>query len=521
MYSFIASWASLCSLLIFVSSVNAAVPDKQGILAQLRKNGACCTALDYFLPDKVHFNILTDAAYANSQHSFWAAQPQSLTPTCIVIPTSTQDVSTAIAILSIANQASIRGCQFAIRGAGHTPNKGANNIDGGVTIDMQSMDQVVVSDDRKTVSIGPGNRWRNIYPKLDELNLVMVGGRASQVGTGGLVTGGGISYFSGRYGFVCDNVKSFEVVLANSSIITASNTKNSDIFRALKGGSNNFGVVTRIDTALYPQEKFWGGTIAQPITNKELLWPFLSTLTASANFDPYAAIIINFAWLAGVPSIVNNVIYTDSDATWPPPSLQPLDSMPKISTTIRKDALTSFTDELAATLVITTGRLNIFSTLTFINDVEATPEFLAAVFDIVDATAKELLTVVGLIFTCSFQPIPRTIYAKSAGTGGNVLGLERFDKDFINFLFSLSWQLPIDNARVEAALKTAEAAIVDLAKRSGLYSEYVYLNYAAQWQEPVKSYGAQNVQFMRGVSKKYDPNGLFQKAVPGGFKLGI
>jgi hypothetical protein len=55
---------------------------------------------------------------------------------------------------------------------------------------MQSMNQVTVSSDQKIVSIGPGNRWGNIYPTLDGMNLAMVGGRVSPVGSGGLITGG-------------------------------------------------------------------------------------------------------------------------------------------------------------------------------------------------------------------------------------------------------------------------------------------------------------------------------------------
>jgi hypothetical protein len=55
---------------------------------------------------------------------------------------------------------------------------------------MQSMNQVVVSDDQQIVRIGAGNRWGNVFPTLDNLDLAMVGGRVSGVGAGGLITGG-------------------------------------------------------------------------------------------------------------------------------------------------------------------------------------------------------------------------------------------------------------------------------------------------------------------------------------------
>lgn len=42
-----------------------------------------------------------------------------------------------------------------------------------------------------------------------------------------------------------DQVVNYEVVLADGSIVEANATTNSDLFRALKGGSNNFGIVSR------------------------------------------------------------------------------------------------------------------------------------------------------------------------------------------------------------------------------------------------------------------------------------
>ena len=61
---------------------------------------------------------------------------------------------------------------------------------------MQSMNQVTVSSDQQVVSIGPGNRWGNVYKPLDDLSLAMVGGRVTEVGVGGLVLGSKETRFS-------------------------------------------------------------------------------------------------------------------------------------------------------------------------------------------------------------------------------------------------------------------------------------------------------------------------------------
>ena len=47
-----------------------------------------------------------------------------------------------------------------------------------------------ISDDRKTVSVGPGARWGKVYEYLDQYDVTAVGGRVAQIGVGGLILGG-------------------------------------------------------------------------------------------------------------------------------------------------------------------------------------------------------------------------------------------------------------------------------------------------------------------------------------------
>lgn len=68
---------------------------------------------------------------------------------------------------------------------------------------------------------------------------------------------GGISYFSGFRGWACDNVENYEIVLANGKIVNASPSTNPDLFFALRGGGNNFGIVTRMDLTTLPQGNMW------------------------------------------------------------------------------------------------------------------------------------------------------------------------------------------------------------------------------------------------------------------------
>lgn len=102
-------------------------------------------------------------------------------------------------------------CKFAVKSGGHAAFAGASNIEGGVTLDLRKLNQIVVSADKKQTAVGAGNVWYDVYTKLQPMGLTVIGGRVSAIGVGGLTLGGGISFFSNRYGWACDNVNNYQV----------------------------------------------------------------------------------------------------------------------------------------------------------------------------------------------------------------------------------------------------------------------------------------------------------------------
>lgn len=118
-----------------------------------------------------------------------------MSPACIVRPRDSRDVSTTVWILSTLTRygflfGSRRGCLFAVRGGGHAPFAGSANIDGGVTIDLSPLKDILVRPDRSITEVGPGASWLDAYLTLDAMNLAVSGGRISTVGVAGLTLGG-------------------------------------------------------------------------------------------------------------------------------------------------------------------------------------------------------------------------------------------------------------------------------------------------------------------------------------------
>ncbi len=113
------------------------------------------------------------------------------------------------------------------------------------------MTERTIDTKASTIAIGPGNRWVDVYTALEPHGLYTNGGRFKTVGVPGLSLIGGFHYFINKYGYTMDSMRSYDVVLGNGTQVVANATSNPELFWALKGGANNFGIVTRFVMQAY------------------------------------------------------------------------------------------------------------------------------------------------------------------------------------------------------------------------------------------------------------------------------
>ncbi|KAM6511531.1 hypothetical protein FALCPG4_016536 [Fusarium falciforme] len=165
----------------------------------------------------------------------------------VVFPTSTEDVQAAIKFARKSN------LEIAIKCGGHHFSP-ASSIEGGIVIDMKALNSVEVDKQNMRVTIGGGCLWGDVYTTLREHDLECVGGGVHVVGVGGHLTGGGYGPLSQKFGMACDNIISAIVVLADGRVVKASESKNPDLFWAIRGGSSSFGVVVQFVLRTFPPQ---------------------------------------------------------------------------------------------------------------------------------------------------------------------------------------------------------------------------------------------------------------------------
>lgn len=129
---------------------------------------------------------------------------------------------------------------------------------------MENINTLEVDFAGENIRVGAGATLGSVYAALDPYNKSAVIGRYEKVGLG-LALGAGFSYFSNRDGLAVDNVVEYEVVLANGTVVLADLDNHPDLFWALKGGNNNFGVVTHFHLRIFDTPgRVLGGLIYYP-----------------------------------------------------------------------------------------------------------------------------------------------------------------------------------------------------------------------------------------------------------------
>ncbi|KAJ8109073.1 hypothetical protein ONZ43_g6242 [Nemania bipapillata] len=196
----------------------------------------------------------------------------------------------------------------------------------------------------------------------------------------------------------------------------------------------------------------------------------------------------------------------------------PFDEVKTLPTLFNTTTIESIAAAAAASQV-QSGSWNYGLTLTFNNDRRIAQLCVELHTELVESL-KTLMAPESFYTQMFLQPLPAYRWPIGKQRGGNVLGLDNLTNNAL--LYTAGVGILDNDAPVEAAhaqVKAMAVKLVDFAKSVQGDMEFIYLNYADSDQDPLGTYGAANIQLMKDVAAKYDPTGIFQTRIPGGYKI--
>ncbi|KAF4610654.1 hypothetical protein D9613_006785 [Agrocybe pediades] len=430
----------------------------------------------------------------------WASSSTQLAK-CVVEPGTAGDVGVILNIVATTQT------PFAVKGGGHASNPGFSSTTG-VHISMTRFDEVTYDAASQTVVVGSGLVWDDVYEALAPHNVNVVGGRVTGVGVAGFTLGGGYSWKTNQYGLTIDTVTAFELVKPDGTVVTVTQASDPALFSGLKGGLNNFGIVTKFTLKTFPQTQVWGGLITIVAPHIDDVAAATAAFSASAT-DPKAGIITTYNFLLGQPGISLLLFY---DAPTPPAGIfDDFLAIPYFSKDVKTRDFLSLVK--ASPSDATSGTRGIFNTVSLL---QFTPNLLDVILNETIFWGTQLSLKGGVFISYDVEPFLPDIYSHNTQTTAfppvRSLGL-------LPFNIYYAWTSSLFDDDFHEAARLSAKAVYDAAVAEGqtaIVGAPIYPNYAIYDTPLTGMYGA-NLPALQALKASVDPSNVMGLA--GGFKF--
>jgi hypothetical protein len=317
---------------------------------------------------------------------------------------------------------------------------------------------------------------------------------------------GGISFYAARHGWGIDNVCSFQIVLGDGRVVTASPESEPKLYRALRGGGSNFGIITAFELKAYPYNRMWGGrTLIDSCHARQAIAAYEGFVNQQ-EVDSKGHTIFIATYDEGPLRLIQYMAYTEPQADLP--IFDELRKVPTIESSLGLTDYTTLAQNIAG-LQDGVGYRAAVATLTLKLDKDLL-NFAYDVFVEVASPKSEYIN-----STMEFHAIPRT-----TNPAGNMFGLEGADGPLISFLLIFVTSDAKHDNEVTETLQKIIGRVEEESKKRRLYHPFLFANYSAQWQNVIDSYGEASTKYFTEVANVYDPERVFQRLQAGSFKVG-
>ncbi|ROT43687.1 FAD binding domain-containing protein [Sodiomyces alkalinus F11] len=453
--------------------------------------------------------------YIREQKQYWSTAAGDLKPSCLLYPQTTDELVAIVSILRDNNET------FAVKSGGHNPNNYFSSVHGGPLISTAKLNQVTLDPEAETVRVGPGNRWEDVSEALQRTGYSAVGGRIGNVGVGGYILGGGLSFMSTQYGWAANSVLEFELVLPNATVISVTDSSSPDLFRALKGGGNAYGVVASFLLQAYPQGEVWGGVLTYLSTPKTDAAMLRAIREFTEHYPDEKAAIIPTAILTAGGALNIWILFVYYNGPSPPAgTFDAFAALQPFANTARTQSYHSLVT--SNNFAVVEGSVYHIGTETMPLPDAANVAVLDDIYEHWKQVRSSILLVPGMVGNVAFQPLPRGMARIAREKGGDLLDLDD-SVDRVVLAITVSHLLDVNSPRIQDALRSGYSGMREIvlqATREGRLPEAylpLFMNDGFYEQDYFGRLSLEMAELAARVQEEVDPSGMFRNRT-GGFK---
>ena len=327
---------------------------------------------------------------------------------------------------------------------------------------------------------------------------------------------------SAQYGWSASSVIEYELVLANGTVTTASATRNPDLFRALKGGGNNFAIVVSYRLQTYRQGDVFGGNLIFPHTDKTArkLLKAVRDFT-EYNTDDKAAVIVT-AERAPIDLIDSWILFLFYDGPVVPEGIfknftdaHPILDTTKVQPYAKLMAGSNWVVLPASVVMIATETVPLPS----VADGDDIMDVLHGHWRNMTDTTQ---LVPGIVSSIAFQPFPKRIAQAALDRGGDLIDVDP-DVDRLIIEMNYAFSLRSDYEKLDGIMQETYGGlrerVIGYVQEARLPDVYcpLFMNYAYYRQDYWGRLKPENAEFAHAVAEQVDPAGFFRNRT-GGWK---